>query len=84
MRTALRKLGNSSGVIIPKSMLAELGITPGDPIDIALDRGRITITPVKRSPREGWDEAFRQLAEAGDDRLVWPGFANDDDSALTW
>lgn len=84
MRTTLRKLGNSSGVIIPKAMLAELEIAIGDPIDIALDDGRIAITRIKRNPRAGWDQAFRDLAEAGDDRLVWPEFANDDDADLSW
>ncbi len=84
MRTTLRKLGNSTGVIIPKSMLGELDIAIGDPIDIALDDGRIAITPVKRRPRDGWDQAFCDLAETGDDRLVWPEFANDDDAELTW
>jgi antitoxin component of MazEF toxin-antitoxin module len=29
VRAAMRKLGNSSGVIIPKSMLAEIGIPQG-------------------------------------------------------
>jgi len=84
VRAAIRKLGNSSGVIIPKSMLAEIGIAAGDAVDLSLEDGRIAITPVKRRPREGWAEAFREIAEAGDDALVWPEFGNDDDDALTW
>ena len=84
MRAAIRKLGNSSGVIIPKSMLAEIGIAAGDPVDLSLEDGRIAITPVKRRPREGWAEAFQEIAEAGDDALVWPEFGNDDDADLTW
>ena len=84
VRAAIRKLGNSSGVIIPKSMLAEIGIVAGDMVDLSLEQGRIAITPVKRRPREGWAEAFRELAEAGDDALVWPDFGNDEDAELTW
>lgn len=84
VRTAIRKLGNSSGVIIPKSMLAEIGVAAGDAVDLSLQDGRIAITPVRRRPREGWAEAFREIAEAGDDALVWPEFANDDDADLTW
>jgi antitoxin MazE len=84
VRAAIRKLGNSSGVIIPKTMLAELGVAAGDAIDLSLDHGRIAITPVRRRPREGWAEAFRELAEAGDDALVWPEFGNDEDADLTW
>lgn len=84
MRAAIRKLGNSSGVIIPKTMLAELGVAAGDAVDLLLEDGRIAITPVRRRPREGWAEAFRELAEAGDDALVWPEFGNDEDADLTW
>ena len=48
MRSAIRKRGNASGVIIPKSMLAEIAITAGDAVDLSLEDGRIVITPVKR------------------------------------
>ena len=84
MRAAIRKLGNSSGVIIPKSMLAEIGIAAGDAVDISLEDSCIIITPQKRRPREGWAEAFREIAGAGDDALPWPEFANDEDANLTW
>ena len=84
MRAAIRKLGNSSGVIIPKSLLTEIGIGVGDAVDLSLEEGRIAITPVKRKPREGWAEASRALAEAGDDALVWPEFGNDEDAELEW
>ena len=53
MRTALRKLGNSSGVIIPKSILAEVGIDIGDTIDLTLEEGRIVMAPIKQRPRAG-------------------------------
>jgi len=84
VRAAIRKLGNSSGIIIPKSMLAQIGIAAGDAVDLSLEDGRIAIKPIKRRPREGWAEAFREIAEAGDDALVWPEFDNDDDADLTW
>jgi len=84
VRAAIRKLGNSSGVIIPKSMLAEIGIAAGDAVDLSLEDGRIAITPVKRRPREGWAEASRAIANAGDNALVWPEFGNIGDDELTW
>jgi antitoxin MazE len=84
MRTALRKLGNSSGVIIPKSMLEEIGITAGDVVDLSLEDNRIIITPQKKRPRAGWAEASRAIAEAGDDALVWPEFGNAEDESLVW
>jgi antitoxin MazE len=84
VRTAIRKLGNSSGVIIPKSMLAEIGVAAGDAVDLSLEDGRIAIVPLKRRPREGWAEASRAIAEAGDDALVWPEFGNIGDDELAW
>jgi len=84
MRAAIRKLGNSSGVIIPKSMLAEVGIAAGDAVDLSLEDSRIIITPQKRRPREGWAEASKAIVEAGDDALVWPEFANVGDADLRW
>jgi antitoxin MazE len=78
-------LGNSSGVIIPKSMLNELGIAAGDPVDLSLEEGRIAVTPVrKKRPREGWAEASKAIVEAGEDALVWPEFGNEGDDELTW
>lgn len=84
MRVALRKLGNSSGVIIPKSMLAEIGIGIGDAVDLVLEDERIIMAPVKRRPREGWAEASREIAAVADDGLVWPEFGNAEDQDLEW
>jgi antitoxin MazE len=84
MRAVLRKLGNSSGVIIPKSMLAEIAISVGDTVDITLEEGCVVIAPVKRRPRAGWAEASRDIAAAGDDEPVWPAFPNAEDQDLVW
>jgi antitoxin MazE len=43
MRTLLRRMGNSSGVIIPKPMLSELGAHAGDEVEMSLDAGKIII-----------------------------------------
>jgi antitoxin MazE len=84
MRTAVRKLGNSSGVIIPKSLLAELGVAIGDVVDMSSEQGRIVLVPVKRQARAGWAEASRAIAAAGGDNLVWPEVANTDDDLFEW
>ena len=84
MWAAVRKLGNSSGVIIPKSLLNELGVAVGDPVEVTLEEGRIVLMPVKRCARADWAHASRGIAEAGDDTLVWPEFGNLDDETLIW
>jgi antitoxin MazE len=77
-------MGNSSGVIIPKPILMQIGIEAGDDVDLSLDEGRIVLAPMKRHPRAGWNDASKLIAEAGDDVLVWPEFGNADDADLKW
>jgi antitoxin MazE len=84
MRAAIRKLGNSSGIIIPKSMLTEIGIATGDVVDLSLEDGRIAITPLKRRPREGWDVAFGDIEELGEEDRAWLDFGNEGDDELKW
>jgi antitoxin MazE len=84
MQTTIRKLGNSAGVIIPKTILAELGLSAGDAVDCALKDGHLILTPAKGSKRAGWAEASRKIAESGGDALAWPEFANTGDDDLRW
>lgn len=84
MRAPVRKLGNSSGVIIPKPILLEIGVEVGDDLQLSLDNGRIVLAPMKRHPRAGWAKAAQRIAEAGDDDLVWPEFGNFGDQNLKW
>jgi antitoxin MazE len=84
MRSAVRRMGNSSGIIIPKPMLAEIGLKAGDDVELAVRDGRLVIEAVKSHPRAGWAEDARRIAEADDDGLVLGEFGNDGDDALTW
>ena len=77
-------MGNSSGIIIPKPFLAEIGSKPGDEVDLVVENGRIIITPVQGTPRGGWADEAQRIAEADDDALIWPEFPNDADSELKW
>jgi antitoxin MazE len=67
MRTRIVKIGNSQGVRIPKTLLDESGLS-GE-VDISVHDGTLVITGARR-PRQGWDEAFRQMAQRGDDELL--------------
>jgi antitoxin MazE len=84
MRSAVRKMGNSSGVIIPKPFLTKIGAEVGDDVEMRVEDGRLVIAPIKRPPRDGWREDAKRIAEAGDDALTWPEFGNEDDDALIW
>ena len=82
MLTTLRKLGNSRGVIIPKPMLAQVGMI-GE-AEMKVENGAIVLRPARRTPREGWAEASRAVAADAGEGMAWPEFANDGDSALRW
>lgn len=82
MEVAVRKMGNSHGVLIPKPILAQIGLE--GTADLQVRDGVIEIRPVRRSPREGWAEDAWRLAREDHDSLVWPEFANEGDQDLAW
>jgi len=84
MQAVVRKLGNSAGVIIPKPLLGEIGVEIGDVFDVKIEEGQIILAPVSRRPRAGWAPASQEIAQAGDDALVWPEFGNAGDEELVW
>lgn len=84
MKTAIRKIGNSHGLVIPKPLLTEMGAKAGDEVDIAVKHGKLVVVPLARDPRAGWAQECRALVEAGEAGLAWPEFANDDDKNLAW
>lgn len=44
MRTIVRKWGNSAGVIIPAPVMQKMGLGMGDPLDIDVVDGQVTLT----------------------------------------
>ena len=82
MEVAIRKMGNSQGVLIPKPILAQLGLEAA--VDLQVRDGVIEIRALRRHPREGWAADAQRLAQQGDDALVWPEFANAADAELDW
>jgi antitoxin MazE len=84
MKSAIRKMGNSHGVIIPKPLLTEIGAKAGDDVDLAVKAGKLIIAPSRKPPRSGWAADSKRLAEAGDGDLAWPEFANESDRDLKW
>jgi antitoxin MazE len=82
MEVSIRKMGNSQGVLIPKPILAQVGLE--GKADLQVRDGVIEIRPLHRDPREGWAEDARRVAASGDDALVWPEFGNEADGDLVW
>jgi antitoxin MazE len=82
MEVSIRKMGNSQGVLIPKPILAQLGL--GATADLQVRDGVIEIRAVRRNPRAGWADDARRLAAEAADGLVWPELPNEGDADLVW
>ena len=46
--TNLRKVGGSIMLAVPPSILSLLNLEPGSSVDVAVDKGRLIIEPVKQ------------------------------------
>lgn len=80
--STLTKWGNSQGVIIPKVVCEEVGITIGDHLVFLVEDGAIRLLPLKRHYRTrkvslgelfaGWDGTYEPPAD-------WPLVGNEVD-----
>ena len=48
MKSTVKKIGNSQGVIIPSGMLKSLGLTLGDMVEMLLDNNEVIIRKTKQ------------------------------------
>jgi antitoxin MazE len=85
MQTALRKMGNSTGIILPRAILGQIGLTTGAAMDLRVENGKLIGTPVKSDLRGQWAVAAAEIAgEDHAEEAAWRGFGNDDDADLIW
>lgn len=75
MQLAIVSIGNSKGIRIPKAILDKYRIK--DSVEVEMRDDALVLRPVHH-PREGWDEAFRQMHQNGDDRLLIPDVFEDE------
>jgi len=68
MKAEIITIGNSRGIRIPKLVLEQCGIKKE--ICLEIENDRIVITPARRKPRAGWDQAFGLMGQNGDDALL--------------
>ena len=81
---SIRQIGNSHGVVIPKTVLAQLGLDAKAGVEMTIEDGALVLRRPARPARTGWAQAARNIAEAGDDELVMGEFSNAGDSELAW
>jgi antitoxin MazE len=67
MEIPIINIGNSKGIRLSKTLLAEYNIQ--DSVELVLEKNRIIIKPLS-NPRKGWEEAFKEMSENGEDKLL--------------
>ncbi len=77
MKAALIRIGNSRGIRIPKVLLEQYRFN--DEVELEPRHDHLVIRPATQT-RGGWDDAFRQMREHGDDTLLDEEFP----SATQW
>jgi antitoxin MazE len=65
MEIPIIKIGNSKGFRLTKTILEKYNIT--DSMEMILEEEQIVLRPIVK-PRKGWDKAFQQMHENGDDQ----------------
>lgn len=66
MKAALRKIGNSTGLVVPRPILGALGLTGGAFLDLTVEDGKLIATPLVSAVRAGWGEAAKAIANDAD------------------
>jgi antitoxin MazE len=67
IKAKLVRIGNSRGLRLPKAVLTQARLE--DEVELEL-RDQAIVIRAARGVREGWDEQFRSMAQAGDDRPI--------------
>ena len=67
VKTRIVKIGNSQGIRIPKPVLEQLGFVEEVELEILSDQ---LVVRSSHLPRQNWEEQFKTMAAAGDDKLL--------------
>ena len=76
MKAPIIKIGNSKGLRLSKTLLEQYNIK--DKVELVLKEGYIILRPLEE-PRQGWEEAFSEMHEQGDDQPLIDDVFEDED-----
>ena len=81
MIQTIRKIGNSSGILLPKAMLQACGIT--NEVEMEVHDNTLLLRPVSNRPRADWEAQFAAASASGDEPEadLFEGLANEFDHA---
>lgn len=82
MKTKVRKIGNSFGIIIGRKILDQVSVDKE--VSLTVEDSKIIIEAVKSNPRENWEEMLLK-ANSLEDKEFLEDFENEfDKTEWTW
>lgn len=82
MKTKVRKIGNSFGIIIGRKILNQVAVDKE--VSLTVEDSKIIIEAVKSNPRENWEEMLLK-ANSLEDKELLEDFENEfDKTEWTW
>ena len=84
MEIAIRNIGNSKGLVLPKPLLAQVGLADEAFVEVWVEGGNIVLRKPSQAVRAGWAQAAAAVAAQGEDALLMGEFANADDAESVW
>jgi len=80
MKSSIRKTKKSQTVIPSRNISNEH--QADDDMNIEVKDNHVILCAPQNAKREGWAEAFKEMAANGDDQLVMPDVFNDEESVF--
>lgn len=75
MEISVIPIGNSKGIRLTKTLIEKYNIK--DTVELILEKDHIILRPTK-SPRKGWEKAFKKMHENGDDKQLMADIFEDE------
>lgn len=82
MKTKVRKIGNSYGIIIGKHILDQLQVT--DEVSLSVKDSKIIIEAVKTKHRQNWEEMLLKANSLKDEEVLEYLDSDFDKTEWTW
>ena len=67
MDIALIPIGKDKGILLSTALIERYNIK--NTVELILEKGYIILKP-KQSPRKGWEKAFKEMHQNGDDKSL--------------
>ena len=68
METKITKIGNSQGIIIPRVIMEQCGLT--DKVSLEVKDNRLIVSQIVANPRQGWEETIIAAGVDEDEELL--------------